>query len=275
MTADPLRNRSPRAVFLCYHSIHPGGPPFVSVAPDAFERQLALLARLGFRRGGVAELRRLAAGAPPRGRLAFPTFDDGYLDNHDLAAPMLEAQGFRGLFFLLPPLVDRGGAMDWPRAERDRREHPAVMRSLDWPMAERLAAAGHELGSHTLAHHDLTSLDGERLRQELLDSRRRIEDRLGACRSLAYPFGRWSAAVARAAADAGYEFAFTLPYGGQLRASRMSIPRIPVDHRDGERRFRLKLSAAYRTVLLSPLKPAARRLTGRRPRHLARPGARR
>ena len=51
----------------------------------------------------------------------------------------------------------------------------------------------------------------------LLDSRRAIAARVGACRTLAYPFGDWNSRVAAAARDAGYDYAFTMPRSGQLR----------------------------------------------------------
>jgi peptidoglycan/xylan/chitin deacetylase (PgdA/CDA1 family) len=258
-TRGPLCNRSRDAVFLCYHSIADHGPDFTSVSETAFERQLGTLRRLGFRSGRHADLERLARGQKLDGKRVFLTFDDGYLDNFETARPLLDAAGFRGLFFLLPPHVDRGDALDWPRVEDRVAAHPEVMRSLTWPMVEAMAEGGHEFGSHTLSHPELSSLGDDELRQELLDSRRRIEERLGRCDSIAYPFGDWSERVARAAADAGYSYGFTLPDGSQLSADPLTIPRISVDHRDDDRRFRRKLTAPYRTLSLSPCRPLARR----------------
>jgi peptidoglycan/xylan/chitin deacetylase (PgdA/CDA1 family) len=263
----PLHNRSRAAAFLCWHSIAAAGPPFVSVAPELFEQQLQVLAAQGLRSGLHAELDLLASGARPPTPLAFLTFDDGFADTAVTAAPLLEAAGQRALVFVLPSLMDEGAAFSWPRVAQDQRDHPAIMRSLTWPMAERMAERGHEFGSHTLTHPDLRELGPEALREELLDSRRTIERRLGSCRSLAYPFGHWSEEVASAAADAGYSYGFTLPYRSQLRATPLTIPRIAVDHRDGPDRFGRKLSAPRRALLLSPVKTLARRLSGRRPRH--------
>jgi peptidoglycan/xylan/chitin deacetylase (PgdA/CDA1 family) len=261
----PLRNRSEAAVFLAYHSIAAPGPPFTSVGPRSFERQLAALRRRGYASGGLRDLERLARGERLERRLAFLTFDDGYLDNHDTARPLLDEYGYRGLFFILPPLLDEGAPLLWRGVEYRAHEHPGVMRSLTWPMAAGMAAGGHEFGSHTLTHPSLPSLGDEELRDELLGSRLRIKERLGSCDSLAYPFGHWSPRVAAAAADAGYSFAFTLPDDAQRSATPLSIPRVPVDHRDGGRRFAVKLSPAYRAFHLSRLKPLARRAMRRHP----------
>lgn len=254
-----LRNRSARATFLCWHSVAPEGPRFLTVSAELFERQLALLQRRGFRSGDLGAL--ADAGA---GRLSHPTvfltFDDGFLDNHETAMPLLRRYGFGAFVFVLPPLVESGAAFEWEEVAADRRRHPQTMRSVTWPMLEQMAAAGFEVGSHTLSHAHLPRLDDDALREELWRSRAAIVERLGACETLAYPFGEWSGRVAAAARECGYRFAFSLPTErGQRRATPHSIPRINVDYRDDERRFGLKLSALGKRALLSPALTAARR----------------
>jgi peptidoglycan/xylan/chitin deacetylase (PgdA/CDA1 family) len=258
--SGPLCNRSGDAVFLCYHSIADDGPPFVSVPVERFERQLALLERRGYRAGSRRELAGLARGRRPQRPLAFLTFDDGFADNACVVAPLLRRRGWTAQVFVLPPAVDAGRALDWPETRARRAAHPRVMRSLDWHAAEAMADAGFDFGSHTNNHGHLPRLGDEELRQELLDSRRRIAERLGRCDMLAYPFGEWDARVVAAAAAAGYRLAFTLPFGSQRRAGPLTIPRIAVDHRDDERRFALKLSPLGRTVLLSPAKARLRKV---------------
>lgn len=267
MTAKRLRNRSGDAVFLCYHSVADSGPPFLSVRADSLERHLATLRTLGFRSGTLQDIGYLAAGGKPDGRLVFLTFDDAYLDNYVTARPLLDAYGFRALIFLVPPLVDGGDALNWERVHRQVRDHPRLMRSMTWPMVEEMAADGHEFGSHTLTHARLPELGDEQLREELSGSRERIVERLGHCHSVAYPFGVHTPHVARVAAEVGYSVGFTLPYGAQRDVDQLTIPRISVDHRDDERSFRRKLTPAYRAAHLSRLRPAVRKVLGRRPSH--------
>jgi glycosyltransferase involved in cell wall biosynthesis/peptidoglycan/xylan/chitin deacetylase (PgdA/CDA1 family) len=261
----PLRGRSRAAVFLCYHSIASAGPPFLSVDPDLFERQLATLRRHGYRPGNLETLDRLAAGERLSGRYAFLTFDDGYLDNHVTALPLMKAYGYTGFLFVLPGHVDSGDMLDWPEVSAEAAGYPHLMRSLSWPLVEQMAEAGWEIGSHTLSHSHLPQIDDEALVEELLDSRRRIAERFGSCETLSYPFGEWDERVARAVRAAGYKFAFTLPFGAQGKAGPLSIPRVSVDHRDQAWRLTAKLSPAGRSLLLSPLKPAVRSLLRRRP----------
>lgn len=259
--SGPLRNRSLRAAMLCYHSVGLAGPPYLTVHPDTFERQLSVLRRLGCEAGGHDSLAALAGGARRRRPQVFMTFDDGYVDNYTHALPLLREYGFTAIVFIIPPFVDDAAPLLWPEVEHHVRAYPDVMRSVDWPMVEAMAAQGVEFGAHTLTHAHLPSLSDEELMQELLDSRVRVRERLGECRSIAYPFGDWDARVAAAAAAAGYEFAFTMPKGSQAEASLLSIPRVAVDHRDGARRFLLKLTPPARRLLLSSAKTWLRRLS--------------
>ncbi len=270
MSARQLRNRSGGAVFLCYHSIAPAGPRYLTVSVELFERQLATLRRRGLRGGDLGALRELAAGGRP-GPVAFLTFDDGFRDNFETALPLLREYGFPAFVFVLPPLLEDGGTFEWPEMVDDLARHGETMRSVTWPMLEAMKEGGFEVGSHTLSHPHLPALDGDQLREELWQSRAAIRERIGACDTLAYPFGEWSAEVAAAAAECGYRYAFTLPtVSGQHRATPLSIPRVNVDYRDDERRFALKLSSLGRRVLLSSAVGTIRRR--RRARAATRPG---
>jgi peptidoglycan/xylan/chitin deacetylase (PgdA/CDA1 family) len=257
--ADPLRNRSRGAAYLCYHSIHEEGPEWLSVAPSTFAEQLEALTSRGWGSGTEADLRAAAGGGAAERPLAFLTFDDGYDDNHATAFPLLRDYGLTAIFFVLPSHLDSGGALDWPEVAEDHENRPEVMRSMTWDQVEEMAAAGMEFGSHGLSHRHMPQLSDEELRQELLDSRRLIEARLGSCAMLAYPFGDWDRRVAEAAADAGYEFAFTLPRSYQGEVGPLSIPRVSIDFRDDARRFGMKLRPLARRLYLSRLKPLLRR----------------
>lgn len=151
MSARRLRNRSSAAAFLCYHSIAPAGPRYLTISAELFERQLATLRRRGFRGGDLAALEELAAGRSS-GRTAFLTFDDGFRDNFETALPLLREYGFAAFVFVLPPLLEDGGAFEWPEMRADLGNHGETMRSVTWPMLEQMAEGGFEVGSHTLSH---------------------------------------------------------------------------------------------------------------------------
>jgi peptidoglycan/xylan/chitin deacetylase (PgdA/CDA1 family) len=253
----PLSNRSAAAAFLCYHSIHEDGPEWLSVTPKMFAEQLAALRGAGWRAGTERDLRALAGGSQLDGRTAFLTFDDGFADNFTTALPLLRESGMTAMVFLLPSLLD-GAPLDWPEVSAERSLHPDAMRSLTWAQVEEMAEAGIEFGSHGVRHAHLPELGDEELREELLESRRAISERLGSCEMLAYPFGHWDDRVAAAARDAGYSFAFTLPRAHQAGAGPWSIPRISIDRRDRGRRFAIKMSALGRRLYLSRVKSLLR-----------------
>ena len=238
-------------MFLCYHSVADGGPPFLSVPPQTFEHQLHRLTRAGFATGDRSGLVALHAGERPRKPLAFLTFDDGYEDNFTQAFPLLQAYGLGAIIFLVPYYVDRRAAFDWPDIDDVRRAYPAVTRPMTWAMIEQMAGHGIEFGSHTWSHGQLDEFGDEALAQDLSDSRAAIKARVGRCDSIAFPRACTSQRVLAAAAAAGYSFAFTIPAGRQKVVTAMSIPRIAVDHRDRGLRFRMKLNPASRRLWLS------------------------
>lgn len=259
-----LANRSREATFLCYHSVAAEGPRYLTIAPELFERQLWQIRGAGLHFGGPDSLAAVAEGRRIEPSV-FLTFDDGFADNHSTVLPLLREHGARAFVFVLPPKLEDGGPLDWPELTAEHAQHPETMRSVDWSELEAMAEGGFEVGSHTLTHPHLTQLDPVELREELLESRARIRDRLGRCDVLAYPFGEHSNEVEAAAADCGYRFAFTLPTAtGQHFATALSIPRINVDYRDGGPRFGSKLSAIGKRAFLSPAVRSARRRRLRR-----------
>jgi peptidoglycan/xylan/chitin deacetylase (PgdA/CDA1 family) len=257
-----FRNRSRQAAFLCYHSVAPTGPKYLTVTPQLFESHLRTFAERGMRTGDLGTLEALAAGerTPPT---VFLTFDDGFVDNYETVLPLLRERGMRAFVFVLPPLVDAGAPLVWPEVAADAQRFPH-MRSVTWDMLGEMKEAAFEVGAHTLTHPHLPELDDERLREELWQSRERIVALLGDCATLAYPFGEWSPRVAAAAADCGYRYAFSLPTDhGQRHADRLTIPRVNVDYRDSGRRLAAKLSPVGRALYLAGTTKGARRAVKR------------
>ena len=254
-----LRNRSREATFLCYHSVAPAGPKYLTVSPELFERQLDTIAARGLATGDLTTLESIAAGAriPPT---VFLTFDDGFLNNWETVLPLLRERELRAFVFVLPPLVDGAAPLLWPEVAADAERFPETMRSVGWEMLGEMGEQVFEIGAHTLTHPHLPDLAASELRDQLLDSRNRVREQLGSCDTFAYPFGHWSPEVASAVAECGYRFAFTLPTEhGQRGATELTIPRVNVDYRDDGRRFAAKLSPRGRALYLSELTKTPRR----------------
>lgn len=71
-----------------------------------------------------------------------------------------------------------------------------------------------DVGSHTVSHASLPNLSAAEAEAEMRDSREQLQAALGRTVDLlAYPFGRYSEAVAKAARDCGYVACVTTRYG--------------------------------------------------------------
>ena len=105
--------QTPTATILMYHSVPAPAQygwvdPCNSMPARVFARQMAFLAR----RRQVVSLDHLVAAAQsdeplPRGTVAI-TFDDGYLDNLEVAAPILARYQLPAVVYLATDYIDRG-----------------------------------------------------------------------------------------------------------------------------------------------------------------------
>ena len=112
------------------------------------------------------------------------TFDDGYLDNHSTAAPILERHGLTATFFIASGFI---GTRTVPRWDQQLADPPPWM---NWEHVESLAARGFEIGCHTRSHADLGRIPHDEALDELQSSRNELQQRLGIRADLfAYPFG--------------------------------------------------------------------------------------
>lgn len=124
------------------------------------------------------------------------TFDDGFASNH-AAAERLAARGIRGLFFVMPSLVDRS-LDDWLAHHRQagRGAFPVwsagTSRGLATAQVREMEAMGHVIGAHNDAHLDLGRLtDPDAIRGEIDRAVEGVAALTGhPCRDFAVSFGR-------------------------------------------------------------------------------------
>lgn len=139
------------------------------------------------------------------GRYIAISFDDG-LKTCLAASRVMDEFGARGCFFVCPSMVGNTNEEEVTRFCAERLHMPPV-EFMDWRDMEDLRARGHEVGSHTVNHRQLSLLAGADLDAEVAGSRALLEQRLGPVRHFAWPFGRFhhfSPAAAEAVFRAGY-----------------------------------------------------------------------
>lgn len=81
---------------------------------------------------------------------------------------------------------------------------------LGWPEINEMAKSGVCFGGHTKTHRNLCLLDDDEAREELMGSKKIIEENTGLkVKEFSYPFGRFNERVRSLVIDSGYECART------------------------------------------------------------------
>ena len=208
---------------LMYHSISPcdrPDPHRLRVHPARLDRHLRLLRRLGLRGVSLSELLRAHDDGETSG-LAGLTFDDGYTDFLEHAVPVLQQHGMTGTVYAVAGRM--GGHNAWDEGPQ--------LDLMDAARLRAVAAAGLEVGSHTLSHVRLAGADSQTLATEVAGSKAVLEDLLqmevpGFC----YPYGSFDAAAAEAVRAAGYDHACVT--GDYDPGDRFTVPRCYISPRD-------------------------------------------
>lgn len=172
---------------LDYHRIVPASRVGSSddrfaVHQSAFREQLQLLRDLKIATVAPGDV---ADGQLPANSVVL-TFDDGYSSHYEIAFRELSDFKLSATFFVNTSSIGTG-------------------EFLDWTMAAEMVCGGMRFGSHAHNHIVLTTLNSERLKDELRISRQMLEQRLAsAIEVLAVPYGFCDQHVLDAAWESGY-----------------------------------------------------------------------
>ena len=228
---------------VCYHNVATAPPEarfkLLYVTPDAFERQLWSLRRLGLRGVSMGEgITRLNNGSA-RGCVGF-TFDDGYADNLTTAAPLMRQYGFAATCYIVSSAIGTYNCWD---AEQVGERKPLMTRQ----QLDQWLAAGMEVGSHSISHRRLGELSHEAAQQEIAESRGALQKLLGVpIEHFAYPFGSFTPETPELVRHAGYRSAVTVVPGiARAADDRLRLPRILVNGAWGLPSFLLHVTTPY------------------------------
>jgi peptidoglycan/xylan/chitin deacetylase (PgdA/CDA1 family) len=230
---------------LNYHSI--GGGAVGSQSAARFREQIAWLSR-HHKEFPVCGLREIPHGptGEDNGTAVVITFDDGYRDNAEVAAPILEEFNFRGVFFVTSAFVD--GNQEIVRAFKSYAGLP----NMTWDHVAGLVDRGHEVGVHGHRHPNYAGLSRAEAEDDFARSVESVRSQVGISpKSFAYPFGQWRH-QRRDFGDIfrrfGIEYVFTTTHR-RIRLRDISdygdgmfgIPRLRIDPEDSLAVFREKI----------------------------------
>ncbi len=238
LTRDEWKQLARGVPVLLYHAFseHDESNRFV-ISERVFARQMRLLSLLGFKvlpYNAFAELIRDGRLPPPR--TAVLTIDDGYADNGEIAATILERHGFGATIFLVSGRL--GAVNDWSDAAPLRGRELLSVSQID-----SLRKRGIEFGAHTRTHACLPDVADETVADEVESSRWDLEEVLGIpVRTFAYPYGRLDDRAIAAVERTGFVGACTTdPRLARLDDNPLLIPRIEIRRRDPLWRFLRKV----------------------------------
>lgn len=198
----------------------------LSVTPDNFNAQMDYLSSHGYQTVSLDELgAALFSGASLPKKPIVITFDDGYKDVYTAAFPILKSHGMRAVSFVITGFV--GGP-----------------NFLTWDMINEMKESGvFTFESHTVNHIGLTYASGERIRQELKDSKNTLQAHLRyPVNWVAYPYGNVNGNVASIAQQTGYVGALGTNGGRYQSANNMfTLPRVRIGGSDTVGSFAEKL----------------------------------
>jgi peptidoglycan/xylan/chitin deacetylase (PgdA/CDA1 family) len=171
------------------------------------------------------------------------TFDDGFQNIVDNALPELSKRGIPATLFVVTESL--GGNRGWEHLGGDDTRQERVM------SVEQLRQLSPELvtvGSHTMTHPLLPTIETSQLMRELSGSRLKLEQILNRkVNLLSFPYGGFNDTVVEGCREAGYERVFTaLPVFAFSQPREFVSGRVGAAPTDWPIEFRLKLAGAFR-----------------------------
>ncbi len=149
---------------------------------------------------------RIKTGSIDKSYICFSS-DDGYKSNTTLAKVFAEF-GINACFFLCPSVIGETNLEVISKYANNNLRFAIPIKFMNWNEVEMIQKLGHEIGSHTNTHIDVSQQNFEKIAEEFSVSKHEIEKNCGATKHLALPFGRFSSFKSewwKISADVGFE----------------------------------------------------------------------
>lgn len=183
---QPVLDNSGMLRVLMYHRVSRRRIDAFTIPPRRLQRHLGLLMSKYQVVSPDVVLRSIEARAPLPDRAVLLTFDDTYLDYYENAYPLLHSMGLQALLFVSTDHIGDRRAGSGP----GRVDAAFQGRTLDWTHLREMQDV-FTIGSHGMSHQMLTRLPRATAAREIVESKRLLEDKLGAAVSFfSYPYGK-------------------------------------------------------------------------------------
>lgn len=228
---------------LMYHNIAkpPRGKRLSSLYthPKLFARQMFLLSKLGFQGLSLKELAPYLKGEKS-GKVFGITFDDGYLDNHTNALPVLQKLKFTATCYLVSGFL--GKTNEWTRNQNV--QECELMKVQD---VESWLKAGMSIGSHSHTHAHLCKISSEQLEHEISHSKKILQEQFGIpINDFCFPYGEFNSETVEVLKRAGYYTAITTQRARSTKSdSLLMLPRVHMTKRTSLALLLLKIFTPY------------------------------
>src|SRR5574344_209643 len=193
LTIEKEIDKGKKIPILMYHGLDNSswGDSTLFVKTDDFDSQIAYLKENGYTSLFLSEISKASDYDKP----IIITFDDGYKDVYDNAFPILKKYGFKADFFVIT---------DWLDGQI----------YVNSNMIKEMDASGLiEIGSHTLNHKGLGTINEAEQDDELKTSKDKLDALLGKeTTTIAYPLGSFTSTTVRLAKKY-YKYGLTVSPG--------------------------------------------------------------
>jgi peptidoglycan/xylan/chitin deacetylase (PgdA/CDA1 family) len=160
---------------------------------------------------GAVLLKPAPAPILPDARLVCLFFDDGWVNQCEVALPILLEHDFKATFGVITGRIGTGHGVWRYMGEKELRE---------------LAEYGMDIAGHTKTHPNLTdNLTDKRLREEIIDSKKHLEKMGFEVSTFVYPYYEWDERVVELVTEAGYTCARSGWLEGEFYDLTTSDPR--------------------------------------------------
>ena len=174
-----------RVIILLYHRVNDRQRDNVTIGIENFDRQMAYLSS----NCTLVSLKQIVEGDLPRHAkkpVIAVSFDDGYLDNFENAAPILIKHQVPCTFFISTEKIRANQPF-----EHDMRALGFGLDNMNWDQVRQMRDWGLHFGSHTRNHVNLAQVDDQLAHDELLGSLQDIRAELAQEQVfIAFPYGR-------------------------------------------------------------------------------------